>query len=485
MLSKLSSGVLLITLCAATSSSADDWRQFRGAGGLGTDTSTDDFPDKLEDASHVAWKIAVPPGHSSPIVVGNSIVLTGHESGHFVIQCFDRTDGSSKWKREIPVAQLEKVYHHGPATPTPVSDGEYVYCLFGSFGIIALDLDGKELWRKELTIADNMYGTAASPVLVDSHLVLLLSDQKHASLMALDKSTGREVWNRKVDGPASSWSTPAFWPASSPLVALIYEPFHLRGISLKSGEELWSVPGLADEPISVPQVVGNQVIVTSYNMRTNQEVIGPPSFADALAECDADKNGKISRDESKSNRSVLSRPDADGEGDHPLAMFVRMLDANKDGEIEEAEWPKLQGWIDSFQHANGFVSLRLSDAGSAPELTWNADKGVPECPTSLIIEDKLFAIRNGGVVTLMNLKDGQSLFRDRIDLSGPIYASPVRADHKIYLASARGDLAILQDTPPFRMLSKRSLNEPIWATPALSNGGLIVRSEHHLWCFRK
>ena len=223
-----------MSLCAATSTNADDWRQFRGASGLGTDTSTDHFPDTLEDASHVAWKIAVPPGHSSPIIVGDSIVLTGHEPGHFVIQCFDRADGSLEWKREIPVAQLEKVYHHGPATPTPVSDGENVYCLFGSFGIIAVSLDGKELWRKELTVAENMYGTAASPVLADNHLVLLLSDQKHASLMALDKSTGREVWNRKAEGPASSWSTPAFWPASSLQVALIYEPFHLRGISLKS-----------------------------------------------------------------------------------------------------------------------------------------------------------------------------------------------------------------------------------------------------------
>ncbi len=485
-MTKFSSIILLlagsVSLCFEVK--ADDWWQFRGTNGLGSDHSSGSFPDKLDDPKCLAWKVPVSKGHSSPIVIGDSIVLTGHEPDYFVTQCFDRTDGHLKWQQQIPALKLEKFYHHGPATPTPVSDGTNVYCLFGSFGIIAYDLNGKELWRREQSVADNMYGTAASPILVGDVLIVLLSDQAQASLLALDKNTGLEIWHRHAEGPASSWSTPAVWPVDSPQVILVYEPFHLRGISLKSGAELWSIPNLADEPIAVPQVADNLAIVTSYNMRTNQEVIGPPTFAEALAECDANKDGRISAEEARANRSVLSRPDADGEGDHPLRMFVRMLDENKDGQIESAEWPRLQAWIDSFQHANGFIALRIESADSAPQIAWKAEKGVPECPTSLIMENTLFAIRNGGIVTLLSLNDGSSLFRDRIELAGPVYASPVRADHKIYVASARGELAVLQDQSPFSLQSKLALNEPVWATPALSDGHLIVRSEQHLWMFK-
>jgi outer membrane protein assembly factor BamB len=467
-----------------TDDNSEDWRQFRGSHGLGTDASETRYPAQLDGEKSLLWKVPVATGHSSPIVVGDLIVVTGHESERLITQCFDRTDGQLKWQQELPIAALEKTYHHGPATPTAVSDGERIYCLFGSFGVIAYDLTGQEVWRKELEVADNMYGTAASPILVENRLIVLLSDQKQACLMALEKTTGQVIWTRKGEGPASSWSTPALWPTDSPQIALIYEPFHVRAISLQSGDELWSIPGLADEPIAIPQIAGNLAIVTSYNMRTNPEVIGPPSFAEALAECDKNQDGQINPDEAKHNKSVLSRPDADGEGVHPLGMFFRMLDKNRNGQIEESEWPHLQAWIDSFQHANGFVALRIEEPKSAPTMAWRAELGVPECPTSLILGDQLFAVRNGGVVTLLSLNDGQTLFRERIAPTGPYYASPVRADHKIYLASARGELAVFRDEAPFDLLSKLKLEEQVWATPALSRGNVIVRSERHLWLFR-
>lgn len=288
---------------------SDNWHQFRGTNGLGTEASDARYPAQLDDEKSLVWKVPAAAGHSSPIVIGDLIVMTGHESERLVTQCFSRTDGGLKWQKELPISKLEKSYHHGPATPTAVSDGERIYCLFGSFGVIAYDLEGHEVWRKELPAADNMYGTAASPIVVGNLLIGLLSDQTQACLMALEKSTGKEVWTRRGDGPASSWSTPAVWPIDSPQIVLIYEPFHLRAISLQTGAELWSIPGLADEPIAVPQVVGDLAIVTSYNMRTNREVIGPPSFAEAITECDTNQDGKINPEEAKRNKSVLSRPD--------------------------------------------------------------------------------------------------------------------------------------------------------------------------------
>ncbi len=473
---------------AVTDSSAevqvvDDWRQFRGKNGTGIESAGSLLPNHLSTTENLRWKIPVAAGHSSPIVVGEAIIITGYEADRLITQCFDFRTGGLRWQKELPVAKIEKSYHHGPATPTAVSDGENVYCVFGSFGVIAYDLTGEEIWRKKLEAADNLYGTAASPILAGGRLIVFSSDQAKASLWAVNKTNGEVIWNRTADGPASSWATPAVWPPDDPELILIYEPFHLRAIAIENGDELWSIPGLADEPIAVPQVAGNLIIATSYNMRTNREVLGLPTFAVVLNECDANADGLINLEESEKNKSVLSRPDADGEGDHPLRIFFRMVDGNKNSQIEASEWPRLQEWVDSFQHANGFIALRIGDAKSAPELVWRAETGVPECPTSLIIGDRLFAVRNGGVVTCLDIADGKSLLRERVAPGGPYYASPVMGNEKIFLASARGALTVLSAKTPFNVLSTIELGEPIWATPALSTGALIVRSEHHLWLF--
>ncbi len=462
---------------------ANDWRQFRGPNGRGIESAGSPLPNQLSTTENLRWKIPAAAGHSSPIVVGEAIIITGYETDRLITQCFDFRTGGLRWQTELPVAKIEKSYHHGPATPTAVSDGEHIYCVFGSFGVIAYDLTGAEIWRKKLEAADNLYGSAASPILAGERLIVFSSDQTKASLLAINKSNGEVIWNRTADGPASSWATPAVWPPDDPQLILIYEPFHLRAIAIGNGDELWSIPGLADEPIAVPQVANDLIIVTSYNMRTNREVLGLPTFDVALKECDANGDGLINLEESEKNKSVLSRPDADGEGDHPLRIFFRLVDGNKNGQIEASEWPRLQEWVDSFQHANGFIALRIGDAKSAPELVWRAEIGVPECPTSLIVGDRLFAVRNGGVVTCLDIADGKPLFRERVAPGGPYYASPVMGDEKIFLASARGALSVLSATAPFHVLSTIELGEPIWATPALSPGSLIVRSEHHLWLF--
>lgn len=461
----------------------EDWSQFRGKAGRGIDSSTSKFPGQLDTDKTLRWKVSVPPGHSSPIVVRDSVIITGHEDHRLLTQSLNLDNGSLIWQKELPVPKIEKVYHHGAATPTAVSDGNLIYCFFGSFGVIAYDLQGQEAWRYETNLADNLYGTAASPILVGEQLLVLLSDQKTALLVSLNKATGQVLWKHEGKGPASSWSTPAVWPAENPQIVLIYEPFHLRAISIESGKEFWSIPGLADEPIAIPQIEDDLLVVTSYNMRTNREVIGLPTYAEILKECDSDQDGMLTLEESKKNKSVLSRPDADGEGDHPLSIFFRMLDANKDGRIDESEWPRLQAWVDSFEHANGFVALRLEDAQFSPEVAWRTEPGVPECPASLLFNRKLFAIRNGGVVTCLDAVNGNILFRERAAPGGPYYASPVLADNKIYLASARGELAVLEAQIPFRLLSKLKLDEDVWATPALSKGRVIVRSAQHLWLF--
>jgi outer membrane protein assembly factor BamB len=227
------------------------------------------------------------------------------------------------------------------------------------------------------------------------------------------------------------------------------------------------------------------VVVTSYNMRTNREVIGVPAFEEILKECDANNDRQLDKAETETNLSVLSRPDADGEGDHPLRIFFRMLDENRDGMISETEWPRMQGWVDTFEHANGFLALRLGESSQAPELFWKQEDAVPECPTPVCQDGILFAVRNGGVLTCLATASGEVTFQDRLLPGGPYYSSPVLGDGKIWFASARGEVSVITATGTPKLLSSVDLKEPVWATPALANGTVFVRSKNSLWAFGK
>ena len=481
--------ILLLSLISIVRAQDDEhagWRQYRGPEGAGRYQSAESLPAELDLDSNLRWKTKTLPGHSSPIVVGNSIILTGYEPGKLSTLCFEFKTGKLRWQRDLEVEEFERTHpQHGPATPTPVSDGERVFVAFGSFGIIAYDLKGTELWRNERPPRRNMFGSASSPIVVDSKLIMFAGNQHESLVLALEPITGNVLWERRKPGPASSWSTPVVRETINGPTLLIYEPFHLRCISLADGSDIWSVPGLADEPITVPQLNSSLIIMTSYNMRLNQEVIGLPTFDELLEQCDANDDGVIDLEESKANTSVLSRPDADGQGDHPLKMFFRMIDNNRDQKIQADEYPQLKAWVNSFEHANGFIALKPGASNTVPELAWRHEIGVPECPSPLIHDGKLFAVRNGGVVTCLDVETGNLFFQKRIASGGPYYAALVMGDDKIYLASQRGHLSVLSAVEQPELLSTVDLGESIHATPALASGCLVVRSQKHLWLFQK
>jgi outer membrane protein assembly factor BamB len=460
------------------------WSQFRGTQGSGHYAGTHRLPLHINKKETLAWSAPICEGHSSPIAVGEMIVVTGYKDHELTVTAVQASDGSIAWSRAIKVKELEKVYHHGPASATPVSDGENVFAVFGSFGVISFDSAGNERWRHEFSKLENTFGSAASPILIGDQLIVIISDAKVSRWLALDKTTGELKWEHKRPGAASTWSTPTHVRFGTQDVVLIYEPFHLRAVDVLDGKELWSIPGLADEPIMTPQVSGDTIIVTSYNMKTNQEVIGVPSFEQILRECDRNGDQQLTLEESSTNKSVLSRPDSDGEGDHPLKIFFRMLDENRDGLITKAEWPRLQGWLDEFTHANGFIALQMAGSiESPPSIRWKVAEGVPECPTPLVHDNRLTAVRNGGIVTSIDIANGKVTFKERLLAGGPYYASPVLGMEHIYFASARGVVSVVKSGPKPVLVSSVDLGEAIWATPALVNGTVYVRSKSHLWAF--
>lgn len=479
------SSLVVAFLVTGTSASGEAWGRFRGPSGAGVAPEGASLPAALDREGCRRWTAEVVPGLSSPCVVGGRIFLTGAKERELVTSCFEAEGGRLLWSKSVPVEGLERTHEtHGPASPSPTSDGTHVAVYFGSLGLLCYDLDGRELWRRELPTPENTFGTAASPIFAGGKLILL-SDANDASVLeAIDPASGKTLWRRERSGFGSGWSTPGVWSVGGCDELLVYGVWWLTAYDLQDGSERWSVPGVSDEPITTPVTGEGLVFVTSYNMKTNPEVIGLPSFEDLLAQHDHDGDGALNAIEAKENASVLSRPDADGEGDHPLSMFFRFLDVDKGGAIDGEEWKKLVGWVDGFKHVNAVLAIRPGAEGRGSEIAWQFPRGVPECPSPLYYRGRLYMVMNGGLFTCLDARTGEQRFQGRLAARGPYYASLVAGDGKIYTASARGELTVLAASDTLEVLSTIDLGERLMATPALSDGALYVRTDSRLHAFR-
>ena len=247
----------ILALASAATLAAEDWPQFRGAHqGVSTETG---LPLRWSAGSGLAWKVRLPgPGHSSPIVWGDRIFVTAFEprgamgnliwwrSGRLLVVCLEARSGRVLWQHEVAVREVEKLHSsNAPASPTPVTDGQRVYAYFGSFGLVALDFQGRRVWEKALGPFPNDWGSASSPILHGNLLLLNCdSDGDDDYLLAVDKATGRTVWKAARTGATRSWPTPMVWSEGGGDQIVMSGSGRVKAYDPKDGRELWSVEGL-------------------------------------------------------------------------------------------------------------------------------------------------------------------------------------------------------------------------------------------------
>ena len=461
------------------------WATFRGPGSKGIASSKKAPPIEFGKERNLLWSAKIPSGHASPIVWGDRVFVSAHDKSAVELRCLDRSNGKTRWRRRLPIKAFEKVHRvNSLASSTPACDGKRVYAFFGSFGLICFDLDGNEIWRREIATPKNIFGAASSPTVVGDTLIFHNDNQGKSWLEAIDGPSGDVRWRIEREGFVSGWSTPVVWNNGGVDEVLVYGAFRLVAYDLRDGKERWSVPGLADEPCVTPVTGSGLVFVSSYNMRTNPEVLGLPKFAKLLEELDSNKNGTLNRSEAAKNKSVLSRSDADGEGDHPLRIFFRWLDRNRDGELDAKEYDKLRAWLGSFKHKNALVAIRPGDGDERPaEIVWQYPHGVPECPSPLYHAGHVYLVKNGGLATCLDAKTGEARWQARLGARGPRYSSPVVAGDRIFACSARGTVTVYRGRDKLEVLASHDLGERIMATPAIVGAVLYVRTAKRLYAF--
>jgi len=140
-------------------------------------------------------------------------------------------------------------------------------------------------------------------------------------------------------------------------------------------------------------------------------------------------------------------------------------------------------WLETFEHANALMAICPPGAEQEPEIVWQHPRGVPECPSPLYYEGRVYMVKNGGIASCLDAETGELKFQERLDSRGPFYASPVAGDGKLYFASARGEVTVIEASDSLKVLSRNGLGERIMATPALVDGVVYVRTDSHLYAF--
>ena len=461
--------VRILAFCLAMSPSlarAADWPQFRGPAGSGV---ADDQkpPVKFGPKENLAWKVAVPPGASSPVVVGDRIFLTAFEGGKLLTLCYSCADGQELWRADAGAKRIEQFHptEGSPAASTPASDGKSVVVYFGSCGLACYDLGGKERWRFELPVAEtnNEFGTGVSPVLADG-LVLLARDlAKGSAVYAVDLATGSQAWKAERPKAKTAYSTPAVRAAGGTKELVVPGGASLTAYDLKTGEERWAVGKLPAVACTTPVFAGDTLVYAAWSPGGNDFKL--PTFDEILKMAGEEKLGHLTKA---------------GAQKTPFGNFFDNNDPNKDGKITRAEWDENMKGLAIGE--NRAVALKPGGKG---EVAWSYAKNLPYVPSPIVYRDRLYLLKDGPLLTCLDAKTGKPVYEAERVKAGPrFYASPVAADGHLYLASLDGTVTVVAaggDEPDVVYTVK--LPEPVRATPAIAHDTLYVRTDKSLYAF--
>ena len=294
-------GLLGGTLCAPASrgegKTGVHWPTFRGPAASGI---AEGYPTatswNVETGESVPWRTPIPGlAHSSPIVWGDRLFVTSAVSGDpkpylrvglygespdhkediehdFRLYCLDKKTGKILWEKTARRG-APKVKRHIKGTHancTPATDGKHVVAFFGSEGLYCYDLEGNQLWAKDVgyldagppDAGDLQWGFASSPTLYDGLVVVLCAVRNDSFLTAFDVREGKEIW-RTPREPDPCWGTPTVHASGDRTQVITNGYKRIGGYELSSGKELWWMRGGGDIPVPTPIVAHDLVFITN------------------------------------------------------------------------------------------------------------------------------------------------------------------------------------------------------------------------------
>jgi outer membrane protein assembly factor BamB len=421
----------LLLLMAALPLGAQDtnWPQFRGPRGDGTSLSTN-LPLHFGEQQNIKWKTPIHgKAWSSPVIWGQQIwITTATEDGHelFVV-CVERDSG--KIIQDVKLFDVTKPQYCIPfnsyASPTPAIEEKRLYVSFGAPGLACVDTEnGSVLWTRRDLVCNHYRGAGSSPILYGNLFILNFDGSDHQFVVALDKETGRTVWqqNRSLD----------------------YKDLGADGKPESEGDyrkafATCQVATLDGRPTLLSQ--GSKAFY-AYEPLTGAE---------------------FWRVEERSGHSAGTRP-LTGHGlvfvpSGFSAGQILAIRPGKTGEVLDAK-------------TNGTPTMQL-------QVVWKVKNRVPKKPSLLLQGDLLYAIDDNGNASCWEALTGKTVWSESI--SGHYSASPLLSGNRIYLFSEGGKVTVLATGREFKPLAETQLGDGFMASPAVSGQALFLRSRTSLY----
>lgn len=384
----------------AVGSIGADWQQFRGSDGNGVAPTTA-LPDDWE--SSLAWKIDLPGrGPSSPIVVGDRVVVTGSsgvKQDRLHVICFDAESGKKIWHRQFWATGRTFCHPSSSiAAPTPASDGKHILAFYSSNDLICLDLDGNLCWYRGIVLerprVGNDIGMSSSPLVVGDVVVVQMECQGDPVAMAVDIATGKTRWTQERK-PMANWSSPVLYPGEN------------GGSDLVLLQSPWGI--------------------TAHDPATGQKV-----------------------------------------WEHKVECATISSAAVADGKV--------------FLPAGGITALDARTAtADGVQVAWTENRLQPSGASPTVYNGRVYAINRSGVLSCGDLATEKIAWQLRLD--GHHYCTPILAGDKILAVSDKGKIQVVQLGEEGKLVSSYELDDRIQTTPAVTDNGVYIRSDAHLWKF--
>jgi outer membrane protein assembly factor BamB len=431
----------LLLVLTASLAGAENWPSFRGTNASGVAEGPAPTTWDVAKGTNILWKTPIPGlAHSSPVVWGDKVFVTTAIS-----------------------SDPKAVFRHGLyGDVEPSNDlskhAWKVYCLDRKSGKIVWERTSHEGVPKTKRHPKSSQASS-TPATDGKHVVAFFGSE---GLFTYDMN-GNLLWKQDLGALNAGW---------------FYDPDYEWGVA--------SSPILYKNMVIVQCDIQKGSFIAAFNADTGKQVWrtprpeipswGSPTIYDGKTRTELIANGtKAIRGYDPATGKELWKLNNTSEvtATTPVTAHEMIFIGNG--------YPPLGSIFAIKPGATGDITVKPEEETN-PHVPWSKKRGGPYMPTMIVVGDMLYACANQGIFSAYNVKTGDRIYQQRLWDKGSAHsASPVAAGGNLYLAAEDGEVFVVKSGPKFELLGVNHMGEVLMATPAVADGTLFIRGQHHLF----